>query len=102
MSSPSKPKQMNFDWLDTIPDTPPARAARPWYYITRNRNAEMLLGFDAYGAAVWIEHDMRGGVYPHMYSCIRRAQQAAVRLSGTVRSCHYDRHQRKWAPYSVG
>jgi hypothetical protein len=91
-----------MSFLDTIPDIPNKRSARPWYYITRNRNAEMLIGFDAYGNPVWAEHDMRGGTLPHMYNCIRRAQTAATRLHGAVRSCHYDRHAKGWKPYAIG
>ena len=102
--TPSDPgiKQEAFDWLDTIPDVPKKRSARPWYYITRYRNAEMLLGFDAHGNPVWVEHDMRAGDLPHMYNCMRRAQEAATRLNGTVKSCHYDRHSRMWQPYAIG
>ncbi len=96
------PVQLPFDWLDTIPDIPPARSPRPWYYITRNWNTEMLVGFDAYGEPVWLEHDMRGDTMPHMYNCMSRAQTAATRLSGAVKSCHYDRHSKRWQPYVVG
>jgi hypothetical protein len=95
-------KQEAFDVLDTIPDIPNKRSARPWYYITRNLNAEMLVGFDAYGKPVWMVHDMRGDTMPHMYNCMRRAQEAAVRLSGTVKSCHYDRCSKRWQPYAIG
>jgi len=91
-------KQEDFDWLDAIPDIPNKRSARPWYYITRHLNAEMLLEFDANGQPVWVEHDMRRGVYPHMFSCMSRAQQASVRLNGSVRSCFYNRLVRKWEP----
>lgn len=96
------PNQQSFDFLDTIPDIPHKRSARPWYYITRNRNAEMLMGFDAYGNPVWILHDMRKGDLPHLYNCIRRAQTAATRLGGTVKSCYYDRHAKGWQPYAIG
>jgi len=98
----SKPKQLSFDFLDTIPDIPNKRSTRPWYYVTRNLNAEMLVGFDAYGKPVWITHDMRGKVMPHMYNCMRRAQEAATRLNGAVKSCHYDRHSKRWKPYEGG
>jgi hypothetical protein len=97
-----KPQQTAFDFLDTIPDQPKTRSARPWYYITRKRNSEMLLEFDAYGNPVWVDHDMRNGNYPHMFSCLRRARQAAIRLGGEARSCHYDRHTRTWTPYVIG
>jgi hypothetical protein len=95
-------KQHGFDMLDTIPDIPNKRSARPWYYVTRGLNAEMLVGFDAYGNPVWYPHDMRGDTMPHMYNCLRRAQEAATRLGGAVKSCHYDRHSRRWQPYAVG
>jgi hypothetical protein len=91
-----------FDILDTIPDIPNKRSARPWYYVTRHLNAEMLVGFDAYGEAVWMTHDMRGDTMPHMYNCHRRAQEAASDLGGTVKSCHYDRHSKRWQPYAIG
>jgi hypothetical protein len=96
----SNPQQTAFDWLDTIPDQP-VRRARPWYYITRNRHAEMLLKFDAYGKPVWVEHDLRQNK-PHIYNCIQRAREAATRLRGEVKSCHYDQHAKDWVNYSVG
>lgn len=95
-------QQMAFDFLDTIPDFPNKRSTRPWYYVTRYRHAEMLVGFDAYGKPVWMEHDLRGETMPHMFNCIRRAQTAATKLSGTVKSCHYDRHSKRWQPYVIG
>lgn len=96
------PNQQAFDFLDTIPGIPNKYSSRPWYYVTRLRNAEMLMGFDAHGEPIWAEHDMRSGDYPHLFNCMRRAQQAATRLGGAVKSCHYDRNQKGWRPYVVG
>lgn len=93
------PKQTRFDFMDTIPDVP-TRRARPWYYLVRNRNAEMMLEFDAHGAPIWVEHDLRHQK-PHMYSCLRRAREAALRLNCQVKSCHYDQFAKSWANYSV-
>jgi hypothetical protein len=90
------PQQRPFDWLETIPDVP-TRRARPWYYITRNRSAEMLVDFTSDGEPIWVEHDLR--VYlPHVYNCRGRAQQAATRLHGQVQMCHYDRFEKYWKP----
>lgn len=88
------PQQTAFGFLDTVPDIP-TRRARPWYYVTRNRNAEMLVDFDAYGQPVWLEHDMRQHL-PFVYNCRRRAQEAASRLGGAVEKCHYDRLNKAW------
>ena len=87
-------QQRSFDFLDTVPDIPSPRA-RPWYYLTRGRNAEMLIDIDAYGNAVWVEHDLREHL-PFVYNCRRRAQEAASRLGATVMMCHYDRLSRSW------
>jgi hypothetical protein len=95
------PNQQAFDFLDTIPDFPNKRSARPWYYITRWRNSEMLLEFDAYGKPVWVQHDLRH-TKPHMYNCLRRCRQAASDIGGEPRACHYDRHSKNWTPYSIG
>jgi len=99
MTKKRNPQQARFDFIDTIPDEP-VRRARPWYYLVRNRNAEMMLEFDAYGNAVWVEHDLRQHK-PHIYNCIRRANEAALRLNCQVKSCHYDRLAKHWKKYSV-
>lgn len=88
------PQQRAFEVLDTVPDIP-TRRAMPWYYVTRNRNAEMLVDMDRYGTPVWAVHDLRENL-PHVYNCRRRAQEAATRLGGTVMSCHYDRLSKTW------
>lgn len=88
------PQQKAFDWLETIPDFP-TRRARPWYYITRNRGAEMLVDFDKNGQPVWSAHDLREYL-PHVYNCRQRAQQAATRLHGHVEMCHYDQFSKYW------
>jgi len=99
MAKKRNPQQARFDFMDRIPDEP-VRRARPWYYLVRNRNAEMMLEFDAHGLPIWVEHDLRQHK-PHIYSCIRRANEAARVLKCQVKSCRYDRLAKHWANYSV-
>jgi hypothetical protein len=98
MAQISKPQQLHFDFIDTIPDVPDKRRIRPWYYVTKERNTLMLLSFDYDGLPVWVEHDLRSTI-PHVFNCHQRALQAATRLHGAVQSCYYDRHSSKWRNY---
>jgi len=89
------PKQMPMDWLDTIPANPPTRNTRPWYYVTRFNNGQMLHTFDKEGRPDWVEHDLRHAT-PHVYNCLSTAHKCARKYHGEVKSCYYDIHQKWW------
>lgn len=52
-----------------------------WYYITRNRDAEMLLTFDENGLPIWCPHDLQYTI-PHVYSSAQTARRDLDRVGG--------------------
>lgn len=67
----------------------PEFKAPVWYYITRNRDTEMLQGFSGDGKAIWCEHDLQY-LIPHVYTNSRHANRDKRLVGGdAVKSCRY-------------
>jgi hypothetical protein len=86
----SKPKQLVLLPLDQIPAYEAVKKRCFWYYLTRNLNAEMMVGFDMDGGHQWCEHDVRL-VTPHLFNTENAARKIASRNGWTVKKWLYSR-----------
>lgn len=67
--------------MDTIEEKDLDFKVPRWYYITRNRDAEMLLNVDRHGNSIWCEHDLQY-IIPHMYNTAHNARKDLKRVGG--------------------
>lgn len=54
---------------------------KAWYYITRNRETEMLLSFDRNGKPIWCPHDLQYTI-PHMFNSGQKANKRLKEVGG--------------------
>jgi hypothetical protein len=60
-----------------------------WFYVTRNRDTEMLFYYSPDGTAVWCSHDLQHTV-PHMYTSAQVARRDMAKHGGdNVRMSRY-------------
>ena len=70
--------------------TAPVKIPR-WFYITRNRDQEMLLSFDSNGRPIWCPHDLQYTI-PHMFTSSQKASRKSAEIGGhNVRMSRYQK-----------
>lgn len=84
-------KQEMLPGFEYVPLLQNERSEGQWYYVTRNRDEEMLLTFDDEGQPVWTIHDLQNTI-PHVFNTSHAAKKVKEKVGG---------HNVKSSPYKV-
>lgn len=77
----AREKTLDMFRPDEVKKATDSHSVPKWYYVTRNRDTEMMISIDVNGRAVWVAHDLQYTI-PHMFNTAHMARKTMAKVGG--------------------